>query len=72
MSGSPSSAGVSTALLTDRYELTMAAAALADGTAQRAALPPPRVRDVGRDPGHGAGEGGRFERRPRRAAEDTA
>jgi nicotinate phosphoribosyltransferase len=35
MSGSPSSAGVSTALLTDRYELTMAAAALADGTAQR-------------------------------------
>jgi nicotinate phosphoribosyltransferase len=35
MSGSPSTAGVSTALLTDRYELTMAAAALADGTAQR-------------------------------------
>jgi nicotinate phosphoribosyltransferase len=31
MSGSPSS----TALLTDRYELTMVAAALADGTAQR-------------------------------------
>jgi nicotinate phosphoribosyltransferase len=35
MTGSPSSAGVSTALLTDRYELTMAAAALADGTAHR-------------------------------------
>ena len=35
MTGSPSSAGVSTALFTDRYELTMAAAALADGTAQR-------------------------------------
>ncbi|GAA1179349.1 nicotinate phosphoribosyltransferase [Pseudonocardia alaniniphila] len=35
MSGSPSSAGVSTALLTDRYELTMVAAALADGTAKR-------------------------------------
>jgi nicotinate phosphoribosyltransferase len=35
MSGSPSSAGVSTALLTDRYELTMAAAALADGTARK-------------------------------------
>src|SRR3954467_12212066 len=35
MSGSPSSAGVSTALLTDRYELTMVAAALADGTADR-------------------------------------
>jgi nicotinate phosphoribosyltransferase len=35
MSGSPSTAGVSTALLTDRYELTMVAAALADGTAQR-------------------------------------
>jgi nicotinate phosphoribosyltransferase len=35
MTGSPSSAGVSTALLTDRYELTMVAAALADGTAQR-------------------------------------
>src|SRR6188768_370366 len=35
MSGSPSTAGVSTALLTDRYELTMVAAALADGTADR-------------------------------------
>jgi nicotinate phosphoribosyltransferase len=35
MSGSPSTAGVSTALLTDRYELTMVAAALADGSAQR-------------------------------------
>ena len=35
MTGSPSSAGVSTALLTDRYELTMVAAAVADGTAQR-------------------------------------
>ncbi|OLT14649.1 nicotinate phosphoribosyltransferase [Pseudonocardia sp. CNS-139] len=35
MTGSPSSAGVSTALFTDRYELTMAAAALADGTAAR-------------------------------------
>jgi nicotinate phosphoribosyltransferase len=35
MTGSPSSAGVSTALFTDRYELTMAAAALANGTAQR-------------------------------------
>jgi nicotinate phosphoribosyltransferase len=35
MSGSPSTAGVSTALLTDRYELTMVAAAVADGTAQR-------------------------------------
>jgi nicotinate phosphoribosyltransferase len=35
MTGSPSSAGVSTALFTDRYELTMLAAALADGTAQR-------------------------------------
>jgi nicotinate phosphoribosyltransferase len=35
MSGSPSTAGVSTALLTDRYELTMVAAALADGTASR-------------------------------------
>src|SRR6476646_10879382 len=35
MSGSPSTAGVSTALLTDRYELTMVAAALADGTAKR-------------------------------------
>src|SRR3712207_2624850 len=35
MGGSPSSAGVSTGLLTDRYELTMVAAALADGTAER-------------------------------------
>lgn len=35
MTGSPSTAGVSTALLTDRYELTMLAAALADGTATR-------------------------------------
>src|SRR4051794_15040505 len=35
MTGSPSSTGVSTALLTDRYELTMLAAALADGTATR-------------------------------------
>ncbi|HZG92676.1 MAG TPA: nicotinate phosphoribosyltransferase [Pseudonocardia sp.] len=35
MTGSPSTAGVSTALLTDRYELTMLAAALADGTADR-------------------------------------
>ncbi len=35
MSGSPSTAGVSTALLTDRYELTMVAAAVADGTAER-------------------------------------
>ncbi len=35
MSGSPQSAGVSTALLTDRYELTMVAAALSDGTAAR-------------------------------------
>jgi nicotinate phosphoribosyltransferase len=35
MTGSPSSAGVSTALFTDRYELTMAATALADGTAHR-------------------------------------
>ncbi|MEJ3654555.1 nicotinate phosphoribosyltransferase [Actinomycetes bacterium KLBMP 9759] len=35
MTGSPSSAGVSTALLTDRYELTMVTAALADGTASR-------------------------------------
>lgn len=35
MSGSPQSAGVSAALLTDRYELTMVAAALADGTADR-------------------------------------
>ena len=35
MTGSPSSAGVSTALLTDRYEPTMVAAAVADGTAQR-------------------------------------
>ncbi len=33
--GSPSTAGVSTALMTDRYELTMVAAALADGTASR-------------------------------------
>jgi nicotinate phosphoribosyltransferase len=33
--GSPSTAGVSTALMTDRYELTMVAAALADGTAAR-------------------------------------
>ena len=33
--GSPSTAGVSTALMTDRYELTMVAAALADGTAER-------------------------------------
>src|SRR5688500_2223882 len=31
----PAEAAASTALLTDRYELTMAAAALADGTAQR-------------------------------------
>ena len=38
MTGSPSSAGVSTALFTDRYELTMAAAALADGTAQRSCV----------------------------------
>jgi nicotinate phosphoribosyltransferase len=35
MTGSPSSAGASTALLTDRYELTMLTAALADGTARR-------------------------------------
>jgi nicotinate phosphoribosyltransferase len=35
MTGSPSSAGVSTALFTDRYELTMAAASLADGSANR-------------------------------------
>ncbi|MFC4946103.1 nicotinate phosphoribosyltransferase [Pseudonocardia sp. GCM10023141] len=35
MTGSPSSTGVSTALLTDRYELTMLTAALADGTAHR-------------------------------------
>ena len=35
MTGSPSTAGVSTALLTDRYELTMLAAGLADGTASR-------------------------------------
>src|SRR3954469_21876540 len=35
MTGSPSTTGVSTALLTDRYELTMLAAALADGTATR-------------------------------------
>ncbi len=33
--GSPSTAGVSTALMTDRYELTMVAAALADGSAPR-------------------------------------
>jgi nicotinate phosphoribosyltransferase len=38
MSGSPSTAGVSTALLTDRYELTMVAAAVADGTAQRSCV----------------------------------
>jgi nicotinate phosphoribosyltransferase len=38
MSGSPSSTGVSTALLTDRYELTMVAAAVADGTAQRSCV----------------------------------
>ncbi|MBN9100812.1 MULTISPECIES: nicotinate phosphoribosyltransferase [unclassified Pseudonocardia] len=38
MSGSPSTAGVSTALLTDRYELTMVAAALADGTADRSCV----------------------------------
>ena len=42
MSGSPSTAGVSTALLTDQYELTMLAAALADGTADAAV----RVRGV--------------------------
>src|SRR5919198_1103223 len=35
MTGSPSSAGGSTALLTDRYELTMVGAAPPDGTAQR-------------------------------------
>jgi nicotinate phosphoribosyltransferase len=35
MTGSPQTAGVSTALLTDRYELTMVAAALADGSAER-------------------------------------
>ncbi|MDN5859720.1 MAG: nicotinate phosphoribosyltransferase [Pseudonocardia sp.] len=35
MTGTPATAGESTALLTDRYEVTMAAAALADGTAQR-------------------------------------
>jgi nicotinate phosphoribosyltransferase len=35
MTGSPSQTGASTALFTDRYELTMTAAALADGTAQR-------------------------------------
>ena len=35
MTGSPQTAGVSTALLTDRYELTMVAAALADGTSER-------------------------------------
>src|SRR3954465_13981902 len=33
--GSPEPAAASTALLTDRYELTMLAAALADGTATR-------------------------------------
>jgi nicotinate phosphoribosyltransferase len=33
--GSPSTAGVSTALMTDRYELTMVAAALDDGSAAR-------------------------------------
>ncbi len=38
MSGSPSSTGVSTALLTDRYELTMVAAAVADGTAGRSCV----------------------------------
>ncbi|MHA6796371.1 nicotinate phosphoribosyltransferase [Pseudonocardia bannensis] len=41
MSGIPGSTGTvprSTALLTDRYELTMAAAALADGTAERQAV----------------------------------
>ncbi|GAA3222552.1 nicotinate phosphoribosyltransferase [Pseudonocardia petroleophila] len=38
MSGTPQSAGVSTALLTDRYELTMVAAALADGTAGRSCV----------------------------------
>ncbi len=38
MTGSPSSTGVSTALLTDRYELTMLAAALADGTATRSCV----------------------------------
>ena len=38
MSGSPSTAGVSTALLTDRYELTMVAAAVADGTADRSCV----------------------------------
>jgi nicotinate phosphoribosyltransferase len=38
MSGSPSSTGVSTALLTDRYELTMVAAAVADGTARRSCV----------------------------------
>ena len=40
--GSPSTAGVSTALLTDQYELTMVGAALADGTAAS----PVRVRGV--------------------------
>jgi len=38
MSGSPTTAGVSTALLTDRYELTMVAAAVADGTADRSCV----------------------------------
>jgi nicotinate phosphoribosyltransferase len=38
MSGSPSTAGAGTALLTDRYELTMVAAAVADGTAERSCV----------------------------------
>jgi nicotinate phosphoribosyltransferase len=38
MNGSPPTTGVSTALLTDRYELTMVAAAVADGTADRACV----------------------------------
>src|ERR1700754_4418758 len=38
MTGSPSTGGGSTALFTDRYELTMAAAALADGTAERSCV----------------------------------
>ncbi|MBW0116588.1 nicotinate phosphoribosyltransferase [Pseudonocardia abyssalis] len=38
MSGGPQAGGVSTALLTDRYELTMVAAALADGTADRSCV----------------------------------
>lgn len=38
MSGSSSTTGVSTALLTDRYELTMVAAALADDTASRSCV----------------------------------